>query len=301
MQLRTTQCFTTQPCVKYTDFFKSKFGSFDPRRYTPEHTHIATIAISLCVRYTRTSTISYSSTHVTTALHSATPPHQCVKHTVTNHNNNTHSTLCECPTPKHTQIILSQFTHPRNNTCDIFQQRQSLYKQPNSQTNNQTLYFKPQQFSLCDTVSSTPTSAQTVSNNTFCTPNISHSTSTRPQCQTPPHQSRIPRVARPQTPQGTAATLQSEMLTTQTAAKPINRPNNSKRLPPPTEQLCPRGSNSRLAHNTGCPTPPRSWRRHPPKLPLDASVCKRNPLPKSGNFKTGSLDRRCLTPPKAHS
>ena len=29
---RTIQCFTTQPCVKYTDFLKSKFGSFDPRR-----------------------------------------------------------------------------------------------------------------------------------------------------------------------------------------------------------------------------------------------------------------------------
>ena len=44
---------------------------------------LASIAISLCVRSIRTSSISYSSTHVTTALHSALLPHQCVKYIVT--------------------------------------------------------------------------------------------------------------------------------------------------------------------------------------------------------------------------
>jgi len=62
-----------QQCVKYTDFSKSKFRSYDPCKQTPEHTHIATIAISLCVRSIRTSSISYSLTHVTAALHSALP------------------------------------------------------------------------------------------------------------------------------------------------------------------------------------------------------------------------------------
>ena len=41
---------------------------------------LATIAISLCVRSVRTLSISYSLTHVTAALHSALPPHQCVKY-----------------------------------------------------------------------------------------------------------------------------------------------------------------------------------------------------------------------------
>ena len=39
---RTIQCFTTQPCVKYTDFFKSKFGSYDPpeiNSWTYSHSH----------------------------------------------------------------------------------------------------------------------------------------------------------------------------------------------------------------------------------------------------------------------
>jgi len=38
---RTTQCFTTQPCVKYPNFFKSKFRSYDPRRRPPKHIHIS--------------------------------------------------------------------------------------------------------------------------------------------------------------------------------------------------------------------------------------------------------------------
>ena len=65
-----------QQWVKYTDFSKSKFMSYDPWKQTPEHTHIATIAISLCVRSIRTSSISYSLTHATAALHSALPPQQ---------------------------------------------------------------------------------------------------------------------------------------------------------------------------------------------------------------------------------
>jgi len=41
---------------------------------------LATIAIFLCVRYIRTSSISYSLTHVTATLQSALPPRQCVKY-----------------------------------------------------------------------------------------------------------------------------------------------------------------------------------------------------------------------------
>ena len=110
-----------QQCVKYTDFSKSKFRSYDPWNKFQNILTLASIAISLYVRYTRTSTISYSSTHVTAALHSALLPHQYVKYIVTNYNNNTHSIQCECFTSKYTQIILSQFTYPCNNTCDIFQ------------------------------------------------------------------------------------------------------------------------------------------------------------------------------------
>ena len=62
-----------QQCVKHTDFSKSKFRSYDSWKQIPEHIHIATIAISLCVRPIRTSSISYSLTHATAALHSALP------------------------------------------------------------------------------------------------------------------------------------------------------------------------------------------------------------------------------------
>ena len=41
---------------------------------------LVTITISLCVRHIRTSSISYSLTPVTAALHSALPSHQCVKY-----------------------------------------------------------------------------------------------------------------------------------------------------------------------------------------------------------------------------
>ena len=66
-----------QQCVKYTDFSKLKYRSYDPWKQTPEHTHIATIAISLYVRSIRTSSISYSLTYATTALHSALPHTMC--------------------------------------------------------------------------------------------------------------------------------------------------------------------------------------------------------------------------------
>ena len=42
-QIRAFYVHLTSPqqYVKYTDFSKSKFRSYDPRRYTPEHSHIS--------------------------------------------------------------------------------------------------------------------------------------------------------------------------------------------------------------------------------------------------------------------
>jgi len=70
-QIRANYVHLTSPqqSVKYTDFSTSKLRSYDPWKQTPEHTHIATIAISLCVRSIRTSSISYSLTYATAALH----------------------------------------------------------------------------------------------------------------------------------------------------------------------------------------------------------------------------------------
>ena len=129
---RTTQCFTTTTMVKWNipTSLSQNSGPLTPRRQTPEHRllTLATIAIFLCVRYIRTSSIRYSLTHVTAAL----PVLSCVllyitqrKYTYTQNTLsqittiNIHSIQCECFTSKYTQIILSQFTYP--NTCVVFQ------------------------------------------------------------------------------------------------------------------------------------------------------------------------------------
>ena len=74
----------TQQCVKHTDFSKSKFRSYVPCKQIAEHTHIA---ISLCVRPIRTSSISYSLTYATAALHGALP-HNHVRNILTSSSQN---------------------------------------------------------------------------------------------------------------------------------------------------------------------------------------------------------------------
>ena len=59
-----------QQCVKYIDFFKPKFRSYDPWRQTPE-TYISYHSYFLCVRSMRTSVHKLSLTHATASLHSA--------------------------------------------------------------------------------------------------------------------------------------------------------------------------------------------------------------------------------------
>ena len=77
---RTTQCFTTQPCVKYIDFFKSKFGSYDPRRQTPEYTHISYHSYFLMrtIHTYITHKLFINSCNCRTTQ--CFTPHQCVKY-----------------------------------------------------------------------------------------------------------------------------------------------------------------------------------------------------------------------------
>ena len=135
-----------QQCVKYIDFFKPKFRSYDPWRQTPEHIHI-----------------SYHSYFLMRTIHAYINPSvnlnscncrttQCFhvyyftitqrKYTYTRNTLpqittiDIHSIQCECFTSKYTQILLHQFTCPHV----MYFNNNSIYT--NSQINNQILSFK---------------------------------------------------------------------------------------------------------------------------------------------------------------
>jgi len=118
-------------CVKYTDFSKSKFRSFDSRRQTPEHTHISYHSYFL-MRTIHTYIIhklfiNSCNCRTTQCFHVYYSTITQRKYTYTRNTLpqitiiNIHSIQCECFTSKYTQIILHQSIHPCNNTCVVFQ------------------------------------------------------------------------------------------------------------------------------------------------------------------------------------